>query len=174
MSKTAYQAYIQVARERFEALDTKTAQKTRDPLQAPVSLLGHLGWSRGLDYWGDWTEAEKRALINQAPANLRIRGTRQAINNALEAFSQELTIEEWWEQTPEGVPGTATVTAPVGATLLENQESQALVVRLLARESRKSIHWTLILGVDGECSIGDEARLRVTSLYQFSGEQSGA
>ena len=170
----AYDAFIQVARERFEAIDTKQAEKSRDALRAPSHLLGHLAWSRGVDYWGEWSDDVKRQIINQNPANLRIRGTRQAINTALAPFAAELVIEEWWEQDPVGDAGTATATVSLGASIGLDADVQELIVRLLKRESRKSVHWDLVIGISGFCAIGDEARARVTSLYQFSGVQSGA
>lgn len=170
----AYDAFVQVCRERFEAIDTKAAERSRDALRAPAALLGHLAWSRGVDYWGEWSDNVKRQVIDQNPVNLRKRGTRDAINVALAPFAAELTVEEWWEQDPEGDAGTATATVSLGANLGLDGDAQELVLRLLARESRKSIHWDLVLGVSGFTAIGDEGRARATSLYQFSGVQTGA
>lgn len=171
----AYDAIAEVMAERFGAIDTKLAEKVRNPLTCPAHLLGHLAWSRGLDYWdSSWSESVKRQLILLTPANLRIRGTRRAINNALAAFAADLTVEEWWEQDPEGTPGTGIATIALGADIGVDVDAQALIVLLLSRESRKSMHWELALGVGGFCAIGDEARARVTTLYQYSGEQTGA
>lgn len=175
MPPSAKDAFIQVARERFAALDTQIPARSRDSDVSPASQLPHLAWSRGLDYWSaDWTEEQKRALIKQAPANLRRRGTRAAIDSAVEAFGAELTIEEWWEQTPEGTPGTATATIAPGSPLETDAEALATIRRLLEREGRRSIHWTVAATVTGAPAIGDEARARVTSLCQFSGVQAGA
>lgn len=165
---------LQVFQERFDALDTKMPEKARDPLRAPAHLLGHLAWSRGLDYWGDFSLSTKRQLANLAPANLRIRGTRAAIDNAVAAFATELEIEEWWETDPEGIPGTATATIAEGSYLETDPATQSIIVRLLARESRKSIHWLVITLISGLDALASEARSRVGTLYQFSGVQAGA
>lgn len=170
----AFDAILTVMKERFYALDTKMPEKARDADECPAALLGHLGWSRGLDYWGDWTEEQKRALIKSTPANLRIRGTRAAINAAVAAFATELTLEEWFEQSPEGDPGTARATVESGSFVESDPEALQTILDLLEREGRKSIHWTLIVAIAGTDAIGDEARGRVASLYQYTGAQTGA
>jgi phage tail P2-like protein len=171
---SAYDALNQVAAERFSALDTKLPEKGRDPMRIHESQLGHLAWSRGLDYWGDFTLATKRALANQAPANLRIRGTRAAIDNAIAAFATELELEEWWETDPQGARGTATATIVSGSYLETDAEGQDTVARLLLREGRRAVHCTLITLVAGVDAIGDEQHARVGQLYHFSGVQTGA
>lgn len=172
---SAYDCFVQVARERFAAIDTKLPEKARDAARVPEPLLPHLAWSRGLDYWSAaWTEEQRRAFVAATPANLRRRGTRAAIDSAVEAFEAELVIQEWFEQSPEGVPGTALATVEPGSYIETDVEALTLIRVLLEREGRRSIHWTLAVGVTGAPAIGDEARGRVTSLYQYSGAQTGA
>lgn len=169
MPLSAYDALIAVMAERIDAIDTGAVRRARDPLRAPARLLGHLAWSRGLDYWGEWSETAKRQLVNDTPANMRIRGTREAIDNALAAFAAELVIEEWWERDPVGPRGTATATVALGASLGADASAQDLVSRLLERESRLSVHWALVLGVGGYSSVTQAAYARVTSLYTYTG-----
>ena len=172
----AFDAIAQVQAERFDAIDTELAEKVHDPLRCPAHLLGFLAWSRGLDYWDpSWSDSVKRQLILATPANLRIRGTRQAIDNALEAFAASLTVSEWWEQSPVGARGTGLATIALGADIGTSVDAQTTIVQLLARESRKAMHWTVAVGVGGFVAIASESRARVTALYQFSGgEQTGA
>ena len=172
---SAYDCFVQVARERFAAIDTKLPEKARDAAQSPAALLAHLAWLRGLDYWSSaWSEDQQRAFIASTPANLRRRGTRAAIDSAVEAFETELEIEEWFEQSPEGAPGTAIATVEAGSYIETDADALALIRTLIEREGRRSIHWTVAVGVAGAPAIGDEARGRVTSLYQYSGAQTGA
>lgn len=171
---SAYEALNQVIAERLGAIDTKLPEKCRDPLRVPEPLIGHLGWSRGLDYWGDFTLATKRALVNQAPANLRIRGTRAAINSAIAAFAAELELEEWWEQDPVGDRGTAKATIVAGSYLETDAEAQDTVARLLLREGRRAVHCALIALIEGAPLVQTAQIGRAAMLYQFSGVQTGA
>lgn len=170
----AYDALLQVIAERLGAIDTKLPEKCRDALRVPEALLGHLAWSRGLDYWGEFSLATKRALANQAPANLRIRGTRAAINNAIAAFATELELEEWWEQDPQGDRGTATATIVNGSYLETDAAAQDTVARLLLREGRRAVHVLLVTLIGGTDAIADEQKARFGQLYQYSGVQTGA
>lgn len=171
---SAYDALNEVVAERFGALDTKLPEKGRDPLRVHEVQLGHLAWSRGLDYWGDFSLATKRALVTQAPANLRIRGTRAAINSAIAAFAAELELVEWWETDPQGDRGTATATIVSGSYLETDAATQDNVSRLLLREGRRAVHCLLVALVAGVAAIGDEQRARFGQLYYFSGVQTGA
>lgn len=171
---SSYDALNEVIAERLDAIDTKQPEKARDALVCQEALLPHLAWSRGVDYWGDFPLATKRALINLMPANLRIRGTRAAINNAIAAFDTELELEEWWEQDPVGDRGTATATIADGSYLETDAEGQDTIVRLLLREGRRAVHCKLVTVIAGTDAIGDEQSLRIGQLYQFSGEQTGA
>lgn len=170
----AYTALRETIAEKYAAIDMKGPEKARSAENCPAPILGHLAWSVGLDYWGNWDEATKRAVILQAPANLRIRGTRAAVEGALAPFGEDIVIEEWWEQTPEGVPGTARLTVDLDSAIVQDGAAQDFIRRLLARESRKSIHWTVIVPVEGAVSAAPVGRARVATLYQYSGVQSGA
>ena len=116
---SAYEALLDTVAARLTPLDTDAPTKVRDASRCPVALLGHLAWSRGLDYWSsEWPEQNKRELIRQTPANLRRRGTRAAIDAAIGAFDTAIDIREWWEGTPSGAPGTAVASvdadSPIG------------------------------------------------------------
>lgn len=175
MPLSAYDALVQVMRERFAAIDTQTPRRACNPDVSPESQLAHLAWSRGLDYWSDdWTEAQQRAFVRQVAANRRRRGTRAAIDTAVAAYDTELTLEEWWEQTPEGNPGTGIATVESGSFVETDADALDTIRRLLSRESRKALHWTIAVGITGSIAVAAEARVRVTSLCQFSGVATGA
>jgi phage tail P2-like protein len=171
----AYQAVLQVMQERFDALPTSTPRAARNPTVSPVQQLGHLAWSRGLDYWDPaWPESVKRQLALVAPTNLRRRGTRAAIESALDAFASQLVIEEWWEQTPEGVPCTANAQVIAGTALGTSVEAQETVQRILARESRLACHFDIIVGETAVDAVGPFGSARAAVLHQYSGAQIGA
>jgi len=171
----AMDALDQVESERLAALDSASARKARNPAACLPEHLGHLAWSRGLDYWAnEWTTAQKRDVILRTPANLRIRGTRGAIENALSIYLSDLQILEWFEQVPEADRGTALANITMGSSLAQSAVNQEIVRRILGRESRKSLHWTLALDLIGASAVGDEAYARTTVLYQYSGVQTGA
>lgn len=169
---TAYEALQALAEERLNDLDTSAPAKARSASLVPASQLGHLAWSRGLDYWSEsWSESTKRELTRTTPRNLRQRGTRAAIDLALQAFAADLVVEEWWEQTPLGAPGTANAIVTIGSDLGGDVAAQNEVLRLLEREGRKSIHWDLVLGPAAYDQIAPASYLRVTTLVQVVGEQ---
>ena len=171
----AYDSFLATTAARFDALDTSAPFTAVQPETTPASHLGHLAWSKGLDYWNSaWTDGQKRELIRKIPANKRIRGTRAAIDNALQAFLGEMTLTEWWEQSPEGTPGTATAEVALGTSLGTSLADQNNVLDILRREGRLACHVTLVLGVGGSSAIAPYAAARLAILSQHSGTQVGA
>jgi len=172
----AYSAFLQTAAARFAAIDPEWPRKVQHANTCPSSMLGHLAWSRGLDYWStSWTETEKRELIRTTPLRLRLRGTRAAIESAVEAFGGELFITEWWQLDPHATRMTAYVQGSVGGSIgLElERDIQTALLAVIEREGRKSVSWYLTIGVAGITGIAVDARCRITSLWQHSGVQLG-
>lgn len=163
----AFDAIVQVAHEIFSELDVDAARKSGNPLECPVALLGHLAWERGLDYWGSWPPATQRQVILQTPANLRRRGTVKAIRDALAPFAGQVTLTEWWEPGGSGVPGTAEVDAALG--LVTDTDAQAFLREVLDRESRKSIHISLNIGLGGSGAVKTRAAMRLATVATFTG-----
>lgn len=175
MPISAAAALAQVCSERLDALDAHAARVARDSLAVQASQLGHLAWSRGLDYWDPaWPESVKRQLVSQIPAGLRTRGTRMGLIRAIEAFLAEVVIEEWWETGPPGTPGTATATVLLGTDLGTSIESQETLLRIIHRESRLACHFTLNLGVSAVASVAAKGIARVGVLTQYTGVLVGA
>ena len=171
----AYDAIAEVIEERFALIDAKQAEKARDATRSPASQLGHLAWSRGLDYWDKtWSEDQKRAIIEATPANLRRRGTIASIESALDALVNEVTLVEWFDMTPEGEPCTGECLVSDGSYVETSQNAIYTLVRVLRRESRRAMHWQVIVGVTSSPAIGDEGYGRAGALYQYSGVQEGA
>lgn len=73
----------------------------------PVALLPWLAWALSVDEWDStWTEAQKRGAVASAIAIHRRKGTRGALNRAISALGYSIRVVEWWEEAPEGQPGT--------------------------------------------------------------------
>ncbi|WP_194094667.1 phage tail protein I [Marivivens aquimaris] len=55
-----------------------------DPQKAPAEVLPWLGWAIGIDWWSsDWSESERRDVIERATLIHRRKGTPWAIREAM-------------------------------------------------------------------------------------------
>lgn len=78
-----------------------------NPYTCPVRLLPWLAWALSVDVWDtSWSELQKRVTIATAVQVHRIKGTRGAVNRALAALGYEVSLVEWFEDTPKGAPYT--------------------------------------------------------------------
>lgn len=68
-------------------------------------VLGDAGWNLAT------TEAQQRALLKEAGALHRIRGTPYAVSRVLEILGLTASLAEWFATAPPGVPYTFTITA---------------------------------------------------------------
>lgn len=68
-------------------------------------MLGDAGWNLAT------TEAQQRALLKEAGALHRIRGTPYAVSRVLEILGLTASLTEWFATTPPGAPYTFTITA---------------------------------------------------------------
>jgi len=79
----------------------------RNPDTCPVDLLPFLAWECSVDRWDDaWPEAMQRATIKAAYYIHKHKGTIAAVRRVVEALGYLITITEWWQTTPMGIPGT--------------------------------------------------------------------
>lgn len=77
-------------------------------------LLPWLAWSLGLDSWKTyWPESVKRARTAQAIDIARRKGTAKAVRDVAVAFGAFVTIVEWWQKEPKGIPHTFDVIVTV-------------------------------------------------------------
>ena len=78
-----------------------------DPWRCPASLLPWLAWSVSVDVWNpDWSEIEQRREIAASPEIHRRKGTRRAIERALDRLGLSYDITEWFDVTPPARRGT--------------------------------------------------------------------
>lgn len=99
-------AIAQVDAERLEAIEVKISTLW-NPWACPAPFLPWLAWSFSVDVWNaDWPEAKKRAVIAASFEVHRRKGTRLAVQTALDALGLRATITEWWQTDPRGQPYT--------------------------------------------------------------------
>ena len=68
------------------------------PMTCPASHLPWLAWALSVDTWDpSWPEDVQRRVVAQSVALHRIKGTRRALEMALEPISAGLSVEEWFE-----------------------------------------------------------------------------
>ena len=69
--------------------------------------LEHLAVQYDLSSWrSDWPLNTKRQVLKTAIADKRKKGTRGAVQRAIEAIAPITTITEWWQTSPHGTPHT--------------------------------------------------------------------
>lgn len=96
------------------AIEAAMAEKTEIPLRTlynpdtcPAHLLPWLAWTWSVDRWDTrWTEAVKRSAIRSAFYVHAHKGTIGALRRVVEPLGYLIEVLEWWEMTPEGIPGT--------------------------------------------------------------------
>ncbi|MGP8432045.1 phage tail protein I [Paraburkholderia fungorum] len=157
---------------RLSALDL-TPLVLYDVDKVPASLLPHL--AEQFNVLGDagWdvadTDDERRALIREAIALHKLKGTRYAVQRALDLMGVVAVIVEWWQRNPQGVPHTFSIMVqlkdqPIGAPPIDaSRVDQVRRVVTFWKPARS--HFTMTMGFDGAATFG----LRVASV--FSGQQ---
>ncbi len=78
-----------------------------NPDACPVALLPYLAWAFSVDRWSQaWPESAKRNAIKAAYFIHSRKGTIGALRRVVEPLGYLIEVLEWWEELPEGVPGT--------------------------------------------------------------------
>lgn len=79
------------------------------------SQLDHVACGWDASVWRDsWPIALKRSILKNVVREKRKKGTRRAVEEAVESIQGAATIQEWWEMEPKGEPHTFTVFATLG------------------------------------------------------------
>lgn len=115
------------------ALDrTKIMLRTLyNPAACPPHLLHQLAWAWSVDRWDDtWSEAVKRSVIGSAFYVHAHKGTIGALRRVVEPFGYLIQVVEWWNMTPEGVPGTFALRVGVSDTGISDETYRELTALL--------------------------------------------
>lgn len=109
---------------------------------APESVLPWLAWALSVDNWDkNWTEAQKRAVIKDAPVSQKIKGTIGAVESNLLALGVTIRIQEWFNQIPEGDPYTYILWLDVQEDVLD-QEKLNRILDIIATKKNLRSHMT--------------------------------
>lgn len=85
-----------------------------NPATCPIDILPWLAWTLSVDRWNaDWGDEEKREAVAGAIAAQRIKGTRLAVEQALQSIDDLLQLVEWFEASPQLDPFTFEVRLPL-------------------------------------------------------------
>ncbi|MCW5223534.1 phage tail protein I [Verminephrobacter aporrectodeae subsp. tuberculatae] len=137
-------------------------------LAEQFNVLGDAGWD--FAGFGPATEAKKRALLKEAVALHRIKGTRYAVQRALDLMHMTARITEWWEQTPQGAPHTFLIDlllteAPAGQPVLSPERTDA-VLRLVRFWKPVRSHFRARVGVGLATTTRSVAVLRPAAVIR--------
>ncbi|OEC51120.1 phage tail protein I [Pseudomonas sp. AP42] len=116
------------------AIEAATDEDTDVPLRTlynpdtcPAHLLHQLAWAWSVDRWdNNWSEAVKRSAIRSAFYVHAHKGTIGALRRVVEPLGYLIEVQEWWETTPTGVPGTFALKVGVLETGITEEMYQEL------------------------------------------------
>jgi phage tail P2-like protein len=98
-----------------------------NPDRCPVDLLPYLAWAFSVDRWdSSWSEAIKRQVIKTSYYVHSRKGTIGALRRVVEPLGYLIEVLEWWQNVPEGVPGTFAIKIGVLDTGITEEMYQEL------------------------------------------------
>lgn len=141
------------------------------PDNCPPSLLYQLAWAWSVDRWDEaWSDDVKRSVIRSAFHVHARKGTIGALRRIVEPFGYLIEVLEWFNQTPEGVPGTFALKVGVSNGGISDETYRELSALLddARPVSRQMIGLQISLGTQGPffvgCSISEGDELHVYPL----------
>lgn len=118
-----------------------------NPDRCPEHLLPYLAWALSVDKWDEnWTDTVKRIAIKQSFFIHKHKGTISAIRRVVEPIGYLAEVKEWWQENPQGTPGTFQLTIDVSENGL-NEETYNELVRLVDDVKPVSRHLTLAISI---------------------------
>lgn len=134
--------------------------------RCPIELLPWLAYALSIDSWNtDWSEGIKRAVVADAIAIQRMKGTAASVRRVVQAFGGQIAIREAWQMDPPGHPHTFELVltlngqggAPATARFVEE------VMDEVARTKPARSHFTFTQGISasGRFAVGGGARAAV-------------
>ncbi|MEX3924407.1 phage tail protein I [Paraburkholderia sp. BR10936] len=116
---TLYERALEGAVSRVSSVDIP-AREVWNADACPVELLPWLAWALSVDFWdSNWEESQKRAAIRTAFDVQRVKGTVGAVETALASLGWDVTIQEWFNQSPPGKPYTFDVIIDVAQSSID-------------------------------------------------------
>jgi phage tail P2-like protein len=147
------------------------------PETCPEPLLPILAFTFSVDEWDPaWPLAVRRQVVARAIEVHRRKGTMSAVRAAVSAFGGSISIREWWEMDPPGVPGSFALIlavaeingAPPSAPYINATVRQVTRAKPLSRP----FEFTLAISASGSIGLKAIARPYVTRRLDMSAQES--
>ncbi|RUR46204.1 phage tail protein I [Vreelandella populi] len=142
-----------------------------NPATCPVEFLPFLAWAFSVDQWHEtWPESVKRRVIANSAELHRIKGTRPAVELAMETLGVSVELTEWFEATPNLPRGTFSAVLYVNENL--TPEAPALLSDTLYTQLRRAIdnakntrsHYEFKVGARLTAGIGAASALKSAAV----------
>ena len=146
-----------------------------NPDLAPDNILPWLAFSVSVDDWSDnWPKVIKREMIKNSISLHQIKGTKRAIQKALEIIGVAGEIVEWWELNPRMTPHSFNITAYLndnineGADVIIGLDTQQKLINLIENVKPARSHFNFKLGARFESQISYGVSSKVKQFVNFS------
>lgn len=118
--------------------------------------LDHLAWQFNADVWRDtWPNNIKRSTLRNIIEDKRLKGTRWAVESAVQRLGSTITLEEWWEVEPKGPPHTFTIRINVHEIPdVDQQELTRDLYRSIDLAKPVRSHYVIVIEAEAEAKIG--------------------
>ncbi len=120
-----------------------------NPDACPADLLPWLAWALSVEEWAAaWSEEHKRAVVRRAIRVHRLKGTRRAVELALDALGFSIDLVEWFE---EGAPEHTFRLDAFAPDIFDAGQALdaglvATITRLVEATKPARAHWSLRVG----------------------------
>ena len=115
--------------------------------------LDHVAYGWDASVWRDsWPISLKRSILKNVVREKRKKGTRRAVEEAVESIQGAATIQEWWEMEPKGEPHTFTVFATLGkidGTIDSELQDDLIALINDAKPVRSHFHFVVVKNLLG-------------------------
>ena len=128
-----------------------------NPATCPESDLPWLAWALSVDNWdATWPLAVRRAVVANAIAVQRRKGTIGAVRDGIAAFGAAMSLREWWQLSPPGDPGTFEVSLAIADVDGEAPSAEFIdaVIAEIDRTKPLSRHYTFAQALEIEGTVG--------------------
>ncbi len=150
-----------------------------NPDLAPDNILPWLAWAVSVDDWSDnWPKVIKREMIKNSISLHQIKGTKRAIQKALEIIGVAGEIVEWWELNPRMTPHSFNITAYLndnineGADVIIGLDTQQKLINLIENVKPARSHFNFKLGArfESQISYGVSSKIKQFVNLSFASE----
>ncbi len=128
-------------------------------LAEQFNVFGDAGWDIATD------DDARRALIREAIALHKIKGTPYAVRRALDLMGVVALMTEWWQRDPKGVPHTFSVAVSLKDQPVDSPAIDAARIddirRVVTFWKPVRSHFTMSVSFDP----GAETRIRIVSVF---------